>query len=455
MIDVRETGALGDGETKDTQAIQTAIDACQENGGGTVHFPAGRYLSGTITMGSNVILHLDGGAKLLASRDPSDYPESRALLWAEDEENLSIMGTGTIDGQTTADLGRRPGHAGEEKPSFRTRMALFENCEKLRVRDVTMQNSDSWTLHLRHCQDAVVDGVTVLNNYFRTNTDGINPDTCQNVRISNCHIVAGDDCICLKSRDGGSCEDIVVTNCTTESIATAIKLGTESSGDFRDILVNNCTIRNSTVGLGIFVKDGGTVERVTFSNISIRTLDDPALVNAPRLGEAIYPIFFDLERRTDESPVGEIRDVSVSNIHIRSENGVLIQGMEESPILGLSMENVNFRVNRGFDFSRRRKHAGGRANPDDDRITVFARKPSYVTLANAERFAISDIRVMIDEKALEDYGRSALYMHGCVEGSVRDVVRWPRGDEGQETMPAVSFDNCKGVSVGRKFQKKP
>lgn len=426
--------------------MQNAIDGCHGSGGGTVYFPPGRYLSGTITLRGDVSLHLDAGAILLASRDPSDYPERAVLVNAEGAERVSIQGHGMIDGQTTGDLGRRPRREGEPRPSFRTRLVLLEECRNVRIRDVTMRNSDSWTLHLRRCEDAIVDGVTILNNFYRTNTDGINPDSCRNVRIANCNIVAGDDCICLKARDGHPCEDIVVTNCNTESVATAMKLGTESSADFRNVLITNCTVRNSTVGLGIYVKDGGTVERVVFSNISIETLADPSDVNAPRLSNAIYPVFFDVERRTDSSPMGRIRDVILRDIHIHSDNGMLVQGMPESPIEDLTLENITFRVTRSVDYSDRVKHAGGRANPNDDRISLYARKPSYVTLANVKGFSVSNLRVMIEDEVFRTYGRSALAIHDSSEGVLRDISRWPDGrGDGRRAEPALRVEGGREI----------
>jgi len=445
MYNVRDLGAPDDGRSKATDAVQRAIDECHGSGGGTVYLPPGRYLCGTIAMSGDVSLHLDAGAILLASGDPSDYPEQPVLVGARGAERVSIQGRGIIDGQTTGDLGRRPGHEDERMPSFRTRLVMFEECRNVRIRDVTMRNSDAWTLHLYRCEDAVVDGVTILNNFYRTNTDGINPDSCRNVRIANCNILGGDDCICLKARDGHPCEDIVVTNCNTESIATAIKLGTESSADFRNILITNCTVRNSTVGLGIYVKDGGTVERVVFSNISIETLANPLDVNAPRLRHAIYPVFLDVERRTDSSPTGRIRDVILRDIHIHSDNGILVQGMRESPIEDLTLENISFRVAKGFDYSDRVKHAGGRANPNDDRISLYARKPSYATLANVRGFRVSNLQVMIDEGVFREYGRSALAIHDCSEGVLRDVGRWPEPGDAGRAEPAVRVQGGQGI----------
>ena len=121
----------------------------------------------------------------------------------------------------------------------------------------------------------MVDGLAILNNFFRTTSDGVDPDSCRNVRFTSCHITAGEDCICLKTHAGNLSEDIVVTDCTTEGIATAIKLGTGSDGDFRNIAISSCTVRNSTVGVGFFVKEGGAIDGVTASNLTIETLRDP------------------------------------------------------------------------------------------------------------------------------------------------------------------------------------
>ncbi len=446
MYNVRDYGVKGDGKSKVTAVVQKVIDECHESGGGTVHFPPGRYLSGTITLRTDVSVSLDAGALLLGSRDPLDYPERPVLISAEGAERVSLHGHGIIDGQTTGDLGRKPGREGERRPSFRTRLILLEDCRHVSIRDVTMRNSDSWTLHLRRCEDALVDGITILNNYYRTNTDGINPDSCRNVRVSNCNILAGDDCICLKAHGGHPCENILVTNCNTESVATAIKLGTESAADFRNVLITNCTVRNSTVGLGIYVKDGGTVERVVFSNISIETLADPSDVNAPRLSNAIYPIFFDVEKRTDSSPAGKIRDVIMRDIHIQSDNGMLIQGMTDSPIEDLTLENITFRVSKGFDYSDRVKHAGGRGNPQDDRISLYARKPSYAILANVRGFSVSNLRVMIDEEVFRQYGRSALAVYDCSDGVLRDIHRWPESvADASLAEPAVRVVGCRGI----------
>jgi polygalacturonase len=147
--------------------------------------------------------------------------------------------------------------------------------------------------------------VSILNNYYRVNADGIDPVSCRNVHISNCHIVAGDDCIVCKTREGSPCEDIVVTNCTLESVATAVKIGTESPSDFRNIHFSNCVIRNSTVGIGMYIKDGAIAERISFTDCTVETIREPELVNTS-MQNSVYPIFVDIEQRHKDSRIGRI-----------------------------------------------------------------------------------------------------------------------------------------------------
>jgi len=442
-INVVDLGARGDGSGNDGGIVQEAIDRCSGEGGGTVYLPPGSYLSGPVILRTGVSLRLEGGAVLMASRNPADYSDRGVFISAKGEERITICGRGIIDGQTREDLGRRPGHEGERRPSFRTRLLKFDECQDVTVQGVTLRYSDAWTLHLWRCQNVVVDGVTVLNNYFRTNTDGINPDSCRDVHISNCHMVCGDDCICIKTHSGYPCENVVVNNCTLESIATAIKIGTESSGDFRNILISNCVVRNSTVGLGIYVKDGGTVEGVACTNMAVETLTDSGSVNKPRLGNATFPIFIDIERRTGSSPAGAVRDVILRGININSDNGVLVQGMGESKIENLTLGDISFRVTGVFSYEERRKHAGGRGNPEDDRIEVYARRPSYVTLANVDGLIVDNLRVYIPDQVFEENQRSALHLEKVQNSMLSGIFREPPGEG--DRYPALKLVNCRNL----------
>ncbi len=449
-FNIAEFGAKADKKTNDAPAIQKAIDKCSEMGGGTVLCPAGDYLCGVIQLKSNVTLYLEQGATIWQSPEPNDFIEVKTdgalegdfnaqLIIAHNQENISILGQGTIRGRGEADLDRRAGASSRDIPKFRIGILLFEDCNNVAIRDIKILYSDTWTVHLKRCQRVFIDGVTILNNFYRTNADGIDPHSCRDVHISNCHISAGDDCICLKTTAGFPCENIVVTNCTLESVATAIKFGTASQGDFRDIRFSNCTIRNSTVGIGIFVKDGGTVERVAFENISIETLREPSLVH-DWLRNMIYPIFVDIEKREDDSPVGAVRDITFKDIHIYSDNGILVQGMPESQIENATFENISIRVDKPFDYSLRTKHTGGKSNPKDARRTIYARKPSYFTLAYTNGLTIDNLRVLVKDDVLAQYPRSAASLNECTNGVLRTIFRTANAAAKDE--PVIAMHNC-------------
>jgi hypothetical protein len=255
--------------------------------------------------------------------------------------------------------------------------------------------------------------------------------------LQNCHIVAGDDCIVMKSNAGGPIENVVITNGALESIATAVKLGTESPEDFRDIRVSNCVIRNSTVGLGIFLKDGGTIERVSFTNISIE--NPPRSVaeqpNAGWLARSLFRVFVDIERRHPDSPIGTIRDLSLTNLHIESGAGIVIQGMPQSPIENLLLRDITFRVNQPWNYGQRRKHIGGWRTASDERDTLFVRRPAYVTLAHTTDALIDNLRLYSSPEDHAAYPRAVLGVFESTHASIGHVQRPPPDPDGP--VPAI------------------
>ncbi len=449
IYNVRDFGTRADKQANDAPAIQAAIDSCAEAGGGIVYVPAGDYLCGQLRLRSNIGLYLEPGATLWVSPDREHYKDGSRFLYAEDQRNITIEGRGTIHGTGEADLMRKRADKTEQRPAFRVGILRFMRCRNVSIKDITVCHSDSWTFDLEFCENVFISGVSILNNYYRVNADGIDPVSCKNVHISNCHIVAGDDCIVCKTRQGVPCEDVVVTNCTLESVATAIKLGTESASDFRNIRVSNCVIRNSTVGIGIYIKDGATAERISFSNCAIETICDLALVK-DSLKNSIYPIFVDIEKRDRQSRTGKIRDLTFADIDILSDNGILIQGMEKSKIENLTLRNVALRVDRGSDYSQRKKHVGGSTSDTEDRrMTVYAQKPSYVTLANVEGLTVDGLRVLIPENIFTKYPRSALSLHQVGGAVASSVCRRPAGAGSQ--MPVVVMENCRDSFLTKCF----
>jgi hypothetical protein len=417
--------------------------------------PAGDYFCGGLRLKSNVRLYLEAGATLWVSAKEEDYPHGRRFLYAEDETHITIEGRGIIHGTGEEDLQRKQGDT-RSRPSFRVGILRFNRCKNVAIQGITVKFSDSWTFDFEFCENVFVNGVSILNNYYRVNADGIDPVSCKNVHISNCHIVAGDDCIVCKTREGQPCEDVVVTNCTLESVATAVKLGTESPADFRNILVSNCVIRNSSVGIGIYLKDGATAERITFAHCSIETIREGNEVKTSSLN-SVYPIFVDIEQRNRDSRLSRIRDLTFADIHIVSDNGILVQGMSKSKIENLTLRNITLRVNRGFDYAERKKHVGGRTEETEDRRrTEYARQPAYATLANIDGLTVDCLRVLIPEKVFAKYPRRALSLHNVDKALVSNVWREPAGYTSQSMPklrvgvppePVVILENCRNSWV--------
>lgn len=364
-------GAVGDGSAKDTKAIQAAVDACWENGGGRVILPGGKiYKSGSIILKSNVEFHVESGAVLKASDDPADYDmleptaagegageggkdgipsyinceyngrPRRYFIYAKGGENIRITGFGTIDGTEEIYYGKEIQYHIEGSYYPRIPMILLEEIQHLTVRDITLTRCGFWTLHMAGCQDVLVDGIRILNNLKMANCDGIDPDHCQNVRIVNCHVECADDCIVLKNSKAyepyGPCKNILISGCTLVSTSSAIKFGTESESDFENVVIENCCISRSNRGISLQLRDKGNIENVLISNINIETR---------RFSEQWWgraePICITVFDRKEGVTAGRIRNIRLQNINCRGENGIFISGSEGHVIQDLLLENIS------------------------------------------------------------------------------------------------------------------
>lgn len=376
VFNIVDYGAVGDGRTNNAAALQEAIDRCSASGGGIVLVPAGGvFLTGSFRLKSYVDLHLESGAELRASLDPDHYRE-QVLIEAEGAEHFSLSGRGTINAQGRQFMREELPHIFRAQ-SWRPRMMVFENCRNIRMRDLTLRESALWTVHLAGCSDVAIDGLSILNDRKIPNCDGIALDCSRNVRISNCHIEAGDDCIVLKTlrqyAHYGPCENVTVTGCTLASTSAALKIGTETVGDIRNVVFDGCVVRDSSRGLGIMLRDEGTVEHVLFSNITVET----RFFHTDWWGAA-EPIYVTALPRETGRPVGRVRDVRFSNIVCRSENGVFIRGSEETKPEDVLLENVKVRLERWTDLP------GGRYDVrPSDRLGVYEHPTAGIYLQEA------------------------------------------------------------------------
>ena len=379
-FDVREYGARGDGHSKDTAAIQKAIDACGQAGGGTVEIPPGRYPIGAIALRSNLTLHVQTGATLLGSTEPEDYPlvanpwggereTISSLIRGEDLAHVAITGGGTIDGQGAAWWKRqrlaRPKGRNPPAPTDADRAEIAKivhgrphliklvRCKYVRLDGLTLTNSPSWTVNPLFSEFLDIRGLTLQNPEDSPNTDGINPESCRNVHISNCNIDVGDDCVTIKSgtdevgrRVGKACENITVTNCTMLHGHGGLVIGSEMSGGARNVTISNCVFQGTQRGIRIKSQRGrgGVVEAVTADNIVMEDVPVPISITAYYSGGASEDMV---------APVSEgtplFRNISLSNILARGAKAAgEILGLPEMPIQGITMTNVKIAAQKGL-----------------------------------------------------------------------------------------------------------
>ena len=400
---IKDYGAVSDTAQLSTDAVQQAIDACSTAGGGRVLVPAGQYKIGTIILKSHVNLHLEHGATLFGSTDLADYIPVKSnylslrtqtttiqLIYGDDVDDVTISGTGTIDGRGRSFKKLSWNDEGITRPH----LLRFINSRDIRIQDITLKNSGCWMQHYLACDRLQIRGIKVFNrnNY---NNDAIDIDGCHDVTVSDMIADSDDDAITLKSTSPRLCENVTITNCVVSSHCNGIKLGTETNGGFKNITVSHCVVKPSTdqssqffgdkskrgtSAISLEIVDGGIMENVHVSDILVEGTESPIFI---RLGNRARPY----AEGIPVEKVGAIRHVRLHDItvHGAGQTGCSITGLPGYPVEDIFLSNILI------------SHAGGCghvAAPEDEKEKEYPEATMWGVLP-AKGFYVNHARHVV------------------------------------------------------------
>lgn len=345
---------VANGETLDTYGFQRALDHLAARGGGTLSVPPGRYHLGTLVLGSNIHLHLEAGATLLASARIEDYQQhltqsqaelsQHVLLYAAGQRNITLSGKGVIDGQGEAWFAREKDEQGYRLPRpQRPRIIVFEDCQQVTLQDFTIVQAPMWTVHLVSCCHVHIDHLTIDNSMSMPNTDALDIDSCEAVFVSNSYLSAADDAICIKTTQKPPhlrrpAHKIMITNCLLRSYSCAFKIGTETFDDIEDVTVSGCTIFDSNRAIGLLSRDGGAFRRVMFSNLTLACRHAPPC----HWGKA-DALFVSVRARDPAVVPGNIEQLQFSNVTGVMEGAINLHAERHGQIRDVMLSNVQLR----------------------------------------------------------------------------------------------------------------
>lgn len=380
IFNVRDYGAIGDGKTFDTHAIQNTINNCNEAGGGVVFFPAGyKFLTGTIFLKDNIHIHLDGNSVILGSTDIDDYsrdtgicpyypePLDYCLIYGLKRENITFSGSGVIDGQFRDELFIKDDNPLEQERIQRPMLIRLEECRNITMRDLTLKGAYSWCVHIKYCSNVKLTAMTVLND----RQDGFNIESSETITISDCTLNCGDDGIALTtSHRNKPLKDLTVTNCIISSRWAAVRMGPLSKGNFENITMSNCVLRDCGGGgikLGMF--EGAEIKNCIFNGIVMDNVTAPIFVmnaqwtdigstdNVPRMmppGNISGLMFSNMIIKANAGPTlpwdrNEYTEEEIEDFLIRPDRNstIFLHGHRDGLMEDITFQNINISLPGG------------------------------------------------------------------------------------------------------------
>lgn len=355
MTNIREYKAYYTEEQGWTQAFIQAVEKLEREGGGTIVVPAGEYYTYSIELKSNMTLFLESGARLKFIQDWQGYKVIRSefegrteglfmpCIYARNAENVTLGGYGTLDGQGEY-WWKNQGKFPHGKPY----LVCFEHCRHVKVLDVELINSPVWTVHPLYCEDVEIRGITIHNPYHSPNTDGINPDGCRNVRISDCLVDVGDDCITLKSGTEDTpikspCENITITNCNMAHGHGGVVIGSEMSGGIRNVTITNCVFQDTDRGIRVKTRRGrgGSMEGILVSNVIMERVICPFVFNMYYRCGMHGGSYKDKFAHEPDSSTPVIRNIQIQNCMVRDAyaSAGFFYGLPEMPVENVTVSD--------------------------------------------------------------------------------------------------------------------
>lgn len=483
VFNIIDYGAVADGKTINTKAIQQAIDDCSANKGGTVLIPPGIFMTGTFELKSNVNLQLETGSEIKGSPDINDYkfyqspifksPSYYGIVYAYRAENISITGQGAINGNEEVFFEWDKAYKIDSKDSKDTRqndqyrkvtsgigdgpvvpkerprqMVILSECKNVLLRDIRLIKSTFWTLHLADCDGVIVSGLKIWSSLEVPNNDGIDITSCNNVIVSDCDIRTGDDAIIITGYSHHyelpgyndwrhPSANITITNCNLQSRSSGIRIGYIDQNSIKNININNINITNSNRGIGIFLRGEGSIENVNISQVNIET----HLYTGNWWGNG-EPIHISAVNMSDGDALGQIRNVNFRDITCTSENGILIYGSPESNIDQVRFDNIKLKINK----SPLNKYAGGNIDlrGANQKQQLFASDISGIYGQYIKNLKLNDVDIRWGD-VNEEYFKNGIHITNFENLKLSGIIAEP--SPSNKSLPAILLENGSNYSI--------